>query len=223
MSESNFKQSDTNNVPEAVLLVGTYCQHCTAVLGALTELVKQGAVASLEVVNLDIKPEVAERLGVKTVPWTRIGWFELEGLHSKAELLQWAKVAGTNTGAIAYFSEVLAAGQVNKVLSIIKKQPGLISYMFDLLADADAKINIRLGVGVVMEECANDEAFAKYIPRLGELSKHEDARVRSDACHYLSLTNNREAIPYITALLDDMSNEVREVANESLEELNVVD
>ncbi len=211
--------SDAAHIPEALLLTGTHCPHCPVVLHALTELDKQDIIASLEVVNVEENPELAERLDVRTVPWIRIGWYELEGLHSKKELQLWAELAGSSEGATAYFSEVLAAGQVNKVLSILKMHDELMPYMFDLLADADAKINIRLGVGVVMEEYASDAAFAQYISRLGELSQHQDARVRSDACHYLSLTGNKEAIPYIQALLNDENAEVREVAEESLEDL----
>lgn len=209
--------------PEVLMLLGTHCPHCPGVLGVLTDFVKQGIIASLEVINLEKKPEVAERLGVRTVPWVRIGWYELEGLHSKKELQQWVELAGSSKGAIAYFSEVLAAGQVNKVLSILKTHTDLMPYMFDLLADADAKINIRLGIGVVMEEFAGDAEFTQYIPKLGELTQHQDARVRSDACHYLSLTGNKAALPYVTALLEDESEEVREVARESMEDLATAD
>lgn len=212
--------SDSDHKPEVLMLLGTHCPHCPTVLNVLADFVKQGIIASLEVVNLEKKPEFAEQLGVRTVPWVRIGWYELEGLHSKKELQQWAELSGTDEGAIAYFSEVLAAGQVNKVLSILKSHADLMYHMFDLLADAEAKINIRLGVGVIMEEYAGDAAFAEYIPKLGELTRHPDARVRSDACHYLSLTGNENTLPYISALLDDESAEVREVAEESLSEIN---
>jgi len=209
--------------PEVLLVTGTHCPHCPVVLSALKDLEKQDIIASLEVVNVEENPEFAERLNVRSVPWVRIGWYELEGLHSKKELRLWAELAGSSEGALAYFSEVLAAGQVNKVLSILKRHDALMSYMLDLLIDADAKINIRLGVGVVMEEYASAPAFAQYISRLGELSQHQDARVRSDACHYLSLTGNKEAIPYVQALLKDESAEVREVAEESLEDLMTKD
>jgi glutaredoxin len=212
--------SDPDHAPEVLMLLGTHCPHCPSVLSVLTDFVKQGTIASLEVVNLERKPEFAEQLGVRTVPWVRIGWYELEGLHSKKELQQWAELAGSSEGAIAYFSEVLAVGQVNKVLSILKAHAELMPYMFNLLADADAKINIRLGIGVIMEEYAGDAEFTQYIPKLGELTQHQDARVRGDACHYLSLTDNRDAIPYIKALLDDESAEVREVAEESMNDLS---
>lgn len=213
----------SNHAPEVLMLLGTHCPHCPGVLSVLTDFVKQGIIASLEVVNLEKKPDIAEQLNVRTVPWIRIGWYELEGLHSKKELQQWAELAGSSEGAIAYFSEVLAAGQVNKVLSILRAHVELMSYMFELLADADAKINTRLGVGVIMEEYASDAEFAQYIPALGELTQHQDARVRSDACHYLSLTKNRDALSYVTVLLEDESAEVREVARESMEDLMATD
>lgn len=123
-------------------------------------------------------------------------------------------------GAATYFSEVLAEGHVGKVLDIISHQHELMSVVITLLADAEAKINIRLGIGVIMEEFAAHDWFVDFISQLGELSQHSDARVRSDACHYLSLTGNASAAPYIEALLDDNNEEVREVAKESLEELN---
>lgn len=204
------------------MLLGTHCPHCPAVLSALTDLVKQGVIASLEAVNLELKPEVARQLGVRTVPWVRIGWYELAGLHSKAELQQWAEKAGSDEGARDYFSEVLAEGKVSTVLDILKRQHQLMSFLLTLLEDADAKINVRLGVGAVLEDYAAEDWFIDYIPRLGELSQHADPRVRSDACHYLSLTGHSKAVQYVEVLLNDKNDDVKEVARESLEELNAV-
>ena len=57
------------------------------------------------------------------------------------------------------------------------------------------------------------------MPELGELTKHPDARVRSDACHYLSLTHDASVRKYIEPLLDDDNEDVKEVAEESLDAL----
>ena len=57
--------------PDALLLISTHCPHCPAVLAALAELVKQGAIGRLEVVNLEQHPEVGQALGVRSVPWLR--------------------------------------------------------------------------------------------------------------------------------------------------------
>jgi HEAT repeat protein len=92
--------------------------------------------------------------------------------------------------------------------------------LIGLVSDADAKINARIGAGVVMEDYEGKPELLALTPELGELTRHADARVRSDACHYLSLTRDDSARQYIEPLLDDEHEEVREVAVESLEVLN---
>lgn len=205
--------------PDALLLISTQCPHCASVIKSLSELVKQGEIASLEIVNLEQKPETAEQLGVRTVPWIRIDWFELEGLHSQQELLEKARQAGSDEGALAYISEELQEGRVNKVLSLLERQHDLMRHVLALLGDAEAKINVRLGIGVLLEEYAAADWFSPYIQKLAEHIQHGDQRVRADVCHYLSLTENKEAVPHIKALLGDASEEVREVAEESLDDL----
>lgn len=215
---SSLKQ--TRSPPEVLLLLGTHCPHCPAVVSSLAELVKKGVISSVEMVNLEAKPEVAERLGVRTVPWLRIGWYELEGLRSKAELEQWVARVGSDAGMAAYFSEILAVGKVKLALRLLEQHADAMAAIFILLSDADEKINVRLGVGVIIEEHATRASFKPYIPVLGELTQHEDERVRSDAGHYLALTGDKGSVQYIRPLLDDASDDVREVARESMELLN---
>lgn len=207
------------HAPEAMLLISVKCPHCASVMQSLGELVKQGELASLEIINLEKKPEVAAELGVRSVPWIRIGWFEMEGLHSQKELQEKVKQASSDEGALAYISVELTEGRVNKVMSLLESQHELMRHILALMDDADAKINIRLGIGVVLEEYAASKWFEPYISQLIEYTRHKDERVRADACHYLSLTTNEQAIAPVKGLLDDVSEEVREVAQESLEEL----
>ncbi len=207
------------NPPEALMLLGTHCPHCPAVLASLSELVKQGVISKLEVVNLEQRPEIAAELGVRSVPWVKIGPFELTGLHSQAELQTWAQQAGTEQGMTQYFEQLLGEGKVNQVLAMVAADHSLLHALIELVSDADAKINARLGAGVVMEEYEGSEELLALIPELAELTRHADARVRSDACHYLSLTHNASVIQYIEPLLADDHPEVREVAEESLAEL----
>ena len=44
------------SAPDALLLISTHCPHCPAMLTALADLVKQGTVGRLEVVNLEQRP-----------------------------------------------------------------------------------------------------------------------------------------------------------------------
>lgn len=204
---------------DAVLMVTSQCPHCTSVMRSLSEMVKQGELASLEIINIEKKPEAAEQLAVRSVPWVKMGWFELEGLHSHKELQAKALQASSEEGALVYISEELLEGRVNKVLSLLDRQHGLIQHVLTLLDDAEAKINIRLGIAVVMEEYASAKWFLPYISQLTEYTQHDDKRVRADVCHYLSLTENTVVIPAVQKLLNDDSEEVREVAEDSLQDL----
>ena len=79
---------------------------------------------------------------------------------------------------------------------------------------------MKLGVGVILEEFAPTEGFELYIPDLVEYLKHDDARVRQDVCHYLSLTKKTEVLKYIEPLLKDDNADVRDEATDSIEALN---
>ena len=202
------------------MILGSHCPHCPSVLGSLSELVKQGVISKLEVVNLEQRPEIAKELGVRSVPWVRIGPFEFTGLHSKAELQSWAEQAGSEQGMTNYIEQLLGEGQVKQVLDMIARDHGLLHALIGLVSDADAKINARLGAGVVFEEYEGSQELLALIPELAELTRHDDARVRSDACHYLSLTHDESVLKTIEPLLEDEHEEVREVAEESLAALN---
>ena len=73
-----------NAIPDALLLLAPGCPHCPAVLEGLSGLLKEGVIGRLEAVNAAIHPERAAELGVRTVPWARIGPFELEGEQTPA-------------------------------------------------------------------------------------------------------------------------------------------
>lgn len=202
------------------MLLGTHCPHCPSVLGSLSELVKQGVISKLEVVNLEQRPETGRELGVRSVPWVRIGPFEFYGLHSKAELQSWAEQAGTEQGMTKYFEQLLGDGEVMQVLGMIGNDHSLLHALIGLVSDVDARINARIGAAVIMEDYEGKPELLALIPELGELTRHEDARVRSDACHYLSLTHDVSVKQYIEPMLEDEHEEVREVAEESLAAIN---
>ena len=205
--------------PDALLLISTHCPHCPAMLTALADLVKQGTVGRLEVVNLEQRPEVGQTLGVRSVPWLRIGGVELAGVRSKAELTDWAAKAGSEAGMADYFHLLLKEGQLPRAQALIEADPTLLAAVLPIVGNVDASLNVRLGAGVLLEEFAGSDTLRALLPRLGELSQHADARVRADACHYLGLTGDAAAKSWLDARLGDEDTDVREIAAESLDSL----
>lgn len=206
-------------MPGVLMFMGPGCSYCGPMIHSLTELMKAGQLADLRIVDVEKKPELAALHGVRSVPWLQIGPFELHGSRSRQELALWLQRASHFEGIGDYIEEVLAEGRIEAVKKLLKSQPDALASVIELMANPEAKINVRLGVGVIIEEMAESEDFKTAVPRLLEYLSSEDARVRGDACHYLSLTKDPGHIPLIEELLSDDSEEVRDIAQDSLDEL----
>ena len=216
------KEQKNITSPTVLMLMATQCTYCGPMMQIMTELMKAGHISQLRIVNIENNPELAAELGVRSVPWLQIGPFELSGSRSKKELLSWITRASSFDGVTDYFEEVLSEGKIEYANKLIHRYPQALENVIDLMADPEARINVRLGVGVIIEELAESEQFKSVIPRLVDYLSSKDARIRGDACHYLSLTKDRSYIPDIEKLSSDESEEVREIARDSLEDLAAV-
>jgi len=205
--------------PDALMLLGTHCPYCPTVLKGLSELVKSGAVGKLEAVNIEQHPDIAHALGVRSVPWVRIGPFELEGLLSEKELRSWAEAAGTEKGYASYLDELLSTGKIDRAIKLIQRNPEAIKALLVLFSETGTQLNTRIGISAIIENLAGSELLQGIVDRLGELSRHDDPRIRGDAAHYLGLSGSAKAMTYLERLEDDGDADVRAVARESLHSL----
>lgn len=208
--------------PAAMLLIGTQCPHCEAVLQHASKLVKKGEFSRLSVHNIDQEPEAAKRYHVRSVPWISIGPYTLTGAQTYDALLQrvqWVKEQRKVEGEFDY---LLSEAQADKVLSRLHEKPEQMQAIMNLLGDAATVLSTRIGIGVVIEEFAGSAELQKYIPQLVELAQHDDARIRADACHYLGLTGSPLAIEALESCQHDPDPEVRDVVVDSLETLREI-
>ncbi len=211
----------TTTPADAELLIATGCAHCPVVLEGLTTLLKEGLIGQLTITNIVVQPERARELGVRSVPWTRLGPFILEGMHSPAELREWVKRAGSMEGMSLYLHEQLKQGKLQQMETFLAAQPQWLKALIPLLEDEDTDMKVRIGIDALLESLAGKTDLSPLIPELGRLSQHQRQSLRGDACHYLSLTGDAAAIPYLQARLQDESPEVREIAEEGLAEMAV--
>ncbi|MDD5389700.1 MAG: HEAT repeat domain-containing protein [Gallionellaceae bacterium] len=202
---------------DALLFISSHCPHCPAVLAGLSDLVKHGGIGRLEVVNIEIHPEAAETHAVRSVPWLRLGPFELPGARAVGDLAIWARRASEPDGMAEAFHDLLKTGGLAQVLALVAADTTRLAALLPIVGNPEASINVRLGAGVVFEEYIGSAALHGLVPDLGKLSGHADARVRADACHYLGLSGSSEARPWLEARLGDEDADVREIAREGLE------
>ncbi len=205
--------------PDALLLLTSTCPYCPTVLSGLSDLVKTGVIGRLEVVNIGERPEIAAELGVRTVPWVKLGPYTLEGMRSPAELRQWAERAGTPEGLAEYFHEILKSGELAKVSTLAGQDDAALDALLRLLGDADTELTVRIGVNAVFEGLEGNELLQRAVLPLIELAGHRDAHIRGDAAHLLSLTHDPRARPALEKLLKDEVADIREIASEGIERL----
>ncbi len=204
---------------DALLFITPVCTHCPAVLRSLGELVKQSSIGKLTVVNIAAHPEQAAEYGVRSAPWVRLGPFTLTGALSTDELRQWAEWAAGEEGIAHYVGHLLKEGDYKHAVAFISGDTHRLKALLSIVADPEANISVRLGVSALLEAYSNTPALEALLPQLAELSRHADHRVRADSCHLLGLTGIAAARPYVAARLDDPHGEVREIAEEAMEEL----
>jgi thiol-disulfide isomerase/thioredoxin len=209
------------SAPDALLFITSTCPHCAATADALLRLAKEARIGRLEIISLDVHPESAAAHQVRSVPWLRLGPFELTGGQSYAELLDWAEKAGTAAGWTDYALHLLRQQQLERVVSMVREEPRRLAALLELLADDDLDLGARIGISAVVEEFTGSEVLRSLRPVLAQLTFAESAQARADACHFLGLAGESAAGPAVRRLLDDDDAEVREIAMETLALLNL--
>jgi len=212
--------TDAAPAPDVLMLLAPGCAHCPAVLAALCELLKRGVIGRLEIVNIATHPEVARQHEVRSVPWVRVGEFELSGTRPVAEYERWAQRVGGVQGRADYLAELLKSGMLSKAIDVVDANDAYVAALLLLLADTQTDMHVRVGIGAIFEHLQSTTVLRQHIDALGALTQHADARVRADACHYLSLSADVNAMSFVQPLLTDEDAQVREIARESADALH---
>lgn len=215
--------NDQHPAPDATLFISPGCSHCPTVMADLCRLLKENRIGRLEIVNLAQHPEAGTAAGVRSVPWTRIGPFELLGAHSYHELAQWADRAAAGDGLADYYSHLLESGRLQSVVGLVRQRPESIGDLLGLLQTLETPMAVRIGVGAVLEELADDGLPQHALAPLTAMTESSEPQIRADACHYLGLTEGQAARATLRRLLQDPDPQVREIAEESLAAMRALD
>lgn len=207
---------DRTSLPAALLFTAPGCPHCPGMKQSLARLLQEGEIAALDVVDASAEMARAQALGVKSVPWLRLGVLEFEGQIAPDELRHWARLAAQPEGLKAYFIEMLKTGRRTKVEELLRADPRRAAALAELVTDPDASMAVRLGIGAVLEELQDSGATAPMAPVLAVALQHAEPRDRADIAHFLGLIGGEAAQAALRGCLDDPDPEVREIAQEAL-------
>ncbi|HDK38048.1 MAG TPA: HEAT repeat domain-containing protein [Thiolapillus brandeum] len=206
-----------NKPADALLLITPSCPHCQSALRHLSDLVKKGHIGRLEVVNISIHPEIAQEVGTRSVPWIRLGQYELSGDYSLGELKTWAEKAAAGNLSAAYIRELLEQQQLDQAITYVSKHPEQLTQLLELMQEEDGSLSVKFGIGAIFEALEGSEPLKNLVPKLGTLTQSDKANIRGDAAYYLGLSHSSDAKNWLIPLLQDPQQDVREIAAESLE------
>jgi thiol-disulfide isomerase/thioredoxin len=205
---------------EAKLLIAPGCPHCPTMMTLLGDLLKEGKIGRLLMINIAEQPDEAAKHNVRSVPWLKLGELEFTGAQSRAELEHAIEMAVSEEGQQRFFFEKLKNGRLDEVLELLHREKEKLPDIVALLKASDLPMTVRIGVSAVLESFENDEtALIELLPELLELTKSEDETVRADACHFLSLVGGDTARRRLQQCLNDDSSMVKEVARDALDTL----
>ncbi len=205
---------------EAKLLITPACQYCNSMMSLLSELLKEGRIARLLIINIAEQPDEAAKHNVRSVPWLKLGEFEMAGALTRAELEHAIDMAISEDGRQRFLFDRLKNGQLDEVVTLIERDKNQLTDLVVLLKGKDVPMTVRIGVSAVLEGLqASPSVLTNILPDLLELSESSDETMRADACHFLSLEGGEAAKKRLQECIKDNSAMVRDVAEESLEEM----
>lgn len=203
---------------DAKLLIAPACPHCTTMMTLLGELLKEGRICRLLIVNIAEQPDEAALHNVRSVPWLKLGEMELAGVHSRVEIEQAIDMAVSEGGQQRFLFDQLKNGRLDEVIRLVERDKSNLPVLVALLKEKEVPMTVRIGVSAILEGLQDNPAeLQKILPALLELSESTDETIRADACHFLSLAGGDEARKRLQQCTNDGSKVVREVAAEFFE------
>ena len=211
-----MKQTDK---PKALLLISSHCPHCHTLEMLLQDCVANGTIKDLNVINIELSPEMANQYGVRSVPWLQLNEFIFNEALTPTELDSWVEYIKDGSAQSHYIRYLLEHAKLTKAIEWIGQGNTTLAAVIPFLGNPDAKMNVRVGIGAILEHFEASQAIKAIIPELIILLDHSDPTIRTDVCYYLSLTHSKDAVEPLKKMLTDEDQQVREIAKESIESL----
>ena len=206
---------------DAKLLIGPGCPHCATMMSLLGDLLKEGKIGRLLMINIAEQPDEAAKHNVRSVPWLKLGEMEFIGAQSRTELEHAIELSVSEDGKQRYLYEQLKNGRLDDVTELIERDKSQLADLISLLNGNEVPMTVRIGISAILEHFyENSSALKDILPALIKLTESANESIRADACHFLSLEGSDVARKRLQQCVNDDSAMVREVALESLENIS---
>lgn len=203
------------NIVELYVMKG--CSVCPTMERLFQHLQDEGHVGELMVYDLAEHPELAERHGIRSVPFYRINGIGFNGLRDQRELLNLLGSREIDSMA-QWITDQLREGRLDEVEQAVLQKVVAREALVQLLESVDTELVVRIGLSAVIEALADQRIFDPYEQRFIELANHAEERIAIDALYYLQLISTPATLARLSQLAESGSGELSDQARELLDE-----
>ncbi len=204
--------------PGVEVLIAAECPNCPNAVRAAVELLAQGLVSRLHVVDVRTFPAEARVRGIASVPVTICDELVLSGVRSPGELAG----ALESWGTAAWMEEVLAAHlaerRVDRAVALLEDGSGVGAFgVLWRRSSLATRLGLMLAAQMALENVprALDGAIVSLVPLL----ESEAPPLRGDTAELLGWIGHPSAVPALRRLARDPHPELAAAAAEALERL----
>jgi glutaredoxin len=209
-----FKKQETMSVK---LYIAPGCPHCPNMIRMTGEMVKQGKLGHIEIINIAVENTLAKQANIRSVPTFVIGDFMLTGVQTETELLNWLQKSTVQTGREDYLNQEFEQGQLDHVIELVEQQNDWLDLMLDMLGSMQTPLTTRIGISAVFETLQGSELISRRIEQICRLAADQHESIRVDMAYLLGLSEDRAALTCLEKLTEDSFDEVRQTAQEAIE------
>jgi HEAT repeat protein len=124
---------------------------------------------------------------------------------------------------ISFIAEYMEKGFLENIIDMFKHDKGLYALIGDLMRDD--RMRVRIGMTALVEDLSkSDPEYIRHaVPGIAALLKDVNPATRGDAAYLLGIIGHCDALPFLTEVIDDEDQQVREIIWESVEEIRKAD
>jgi hypothetical protein len=118
-------------------------------------------------------------------------------------------------------ADYMENGFLDNIIDMFKHDKNLYKYIGDLITDE--RMRVRIGVAALVETLKKEdpENVIKAIPFILPLLKNQNPVLRGDAAYLCGMIGHIDAIPFLKEIVKDEDVNVRTIAKEAIEEIEL--
>ena len=210
---------DLRSPAEVTVLIAAACPHCPGAVRAALRLAMASRLVTVNVIDAQRFPEIAERFGAQSVPQTVFdGGLAVTGVRPAGELAGYLRDRGTEEHGARLFLSLVEQKRLADAAAAVAVEGGPAHFAAAWRrSTTGARIGLMLVAEHVLEHAGSalDHAVDGLLPALAAT----DAALRGDTADLLGQIGHPSAVPALERLCDDPSADVAEIAADALDDI----